>query len=134
MKENVIALIQSRAIPQLVENEPPDEDELVEIEEQLLMSLPYDLREFLLLVSHHILGAIEPVTATDPNQHTFLPEVAALAWDQGLPREYLPICQLGDNYYCINSSGEIYYWQAGELTDDYWENIWDWCEAIWLAN
>lgn len=57
----------------------------MEIEEQLLINLPFELREFLLKVSDVVYGRLEPVTVTDPQSHTYLPEVTAVAWDLGLP-------------------------------------------------
>lgn len=55
----------------------------MEIQEQILIHLPHGLREFLLTVSDVVYGHLEPVTASDPNSHTYLPEVTATAWDQG---------------------------------------------------
>ena len=51
--------------------ELPDLDLLVEIEEQILISLPKELKELLLNVSDVIYGSIEPVTASDPQLHTY---------------------------------------------------------------
>ncbi|MFE1817352.1 SMI1/KNR4 family protein, partial [Metapseudomonas otitidis] len=67
--------------------ELPDEDLLVEIEEELLINMPFGLREFLLTVSDVVYGSLEPVTVTDPQSHTYLPDVAANAWDAGVPRD-----------------------------------------------
>ena len=33
-----------------------------------------------------VYGSLEPVTVTDPQSHTYLPEVAANAWDAGVDR------------------------------------------------
>src|SRR5690625_6326254 len=70
--------------------ELPDEDRLVEVEEELLMAIPADLRQYLLRASDIVFGSLEPVTAADPVAHTYLPDVAAQAWDFGLPRHLLP--------------------------------------------
>ena len=90
--EDVIERLREENEPVPVPLELPDEDLLVEIEEELLISLPPEFREFLLTVSDVVYGRIEPVTVTDPQSHTYLPEVAATAWDEGLPREYIPLC------------------------------------------
>ncbi len=110
----------------------PDEDELVEIDEQLLLGLPFEFREFLLEVSDVVYGAIEPVTVADPQSHTYLPEVAAYAWSIGLPRELIPICRHGEDYYCVHQEGNVVIWRNGELLEDEWESIWHWAEEIWL--
>jgi hypothetical protein len=112
--------------------ELPDADMLVEIEEQLLLQLPGEYREFLLTVSDVVYGNLEPATVSDPQSHTYLPELAAVAWDRGVPRHLLPICEHGDNYYCIDPGGAVLYWSGGELTEDEWETIWYWVRDVWL--
>src|SRR5690606_17013574 len=108
--EDVIDMLRERNEPVPVPLELPDEDLLVEIEEQLYLSLPTDYREFLLTVSDVVLGTLEPATVTDPRSHTYLPDMAAQAWDQGLPRHYIPVCAADDGYYCIAEEGQVYYW------------------------
>ena len=110
----------------------PDLDQLVEIEEQILIGLPREFKEFLLAVSDVVYGSIEPVTVTDPQLNTYLPEVAANAWNQGLPREYIPICELNGSYYGVLESGEVKHWHDGEFSDDEWESVWEWAEDVWL--
>ena len=115
----------------------PDEDLLVEIEEQLLMALPDDLREYLLDASDVVYGTLEPVTVADPRSHTYLPEVAAQAWNDGMPRHLIPICQLGDGYYCIGEEGDVHYWNGLKLGKDpqgdkEWANMAEWIRDVWL--
>ena len=111
----------------------PDDDELTSIEEELLIPLPGDLREFLLQVSDIIVGSLEPVTVTDCQAHTYLPEVAAEAWAAGIPRYLIPICQDGLNYYCISEDGQISLWIENEESDQVWSSIWQWAKEIWLG-
>ena len=75
--EEVIDELRERNEPVPVPLELPDEETLVEIQEQILIHLPYALRDFLLTVSDVVYGHLEPVTASDPHSHTFLPEVTA---------------------------------------------------------
>ena len=75
----------------LVPLDLPDEDQLLEVEEEILISLPQEYREFMLMVGDVICGSIEPATAADPQSHTFLPELAATAWSLGVPRELIPV-------------------------------------------
>ena len=105
--EDVIDILREHNEPVPVPLELPDEDLLVEIEEELLISMPDDLRYFLLTVSDVVCGKLEPVTVTDRNSHTYLPEVAAVAWSLGLPRRYLPICESNGAYYCIGQEGTV---------------------------
>lgn len=114
--------------------ELPEEDLLVEIEEQLFVSLGGDLREFLLTVSDVVYGGLEPVTVVDPQSHTYLPEMAAVAWARGLSRELLPICESGAGYYCTDEEGLVQYWENGSMAQDNWENIWEWAQDVWLQS
>ena len=132
--EDIIEELRERALDVSVPLELPDEDQLVEVEEQILIPLPYELREFLLKVSDVIYGSIEPMTITDPQSHTYLPEVAANAWAEGLPRELIPICECNGEYYGISEEGEVVRWADGEVTDDSWPSIWLWARDIWLES
>ena len=53
--------------------ELPEHDQVVDAQEQILMPLPADFREFLMEASDVIYGTLEPVTAADPSSHTYLP-------------------------------------------------------------
>lgn len=115
--------------------ELPDMDDIVEAQEALLIHIPLDVRDYLLNCSHVIYGNLEPVTLADPNSHTYLPEVAAEAWSKGMPREYVPICQVGADYYCVDEDGIIYLWQAGEeMPEQVADNIWYWVRDVWLQS
>ncbi|MCK8044678.1 MULTISPECIES: SMI1/KNR4 family protein [Shewanella] len=110
-------------------------EQIVEVEEEILIPLPMELKEYLLYASDVICGSLEPVTASDPNSHTYLPEVAAYAWSIGLPREYVPICQQGDSFFFISQEGQIQLWQDDEIyEDDSWESFWDWAEEVWMRS
>ncbi len=111
----------------------PNEDELVVIEEELLISLPYPLREFLLTVSDVVYGALEPVTVTDPNSHTYLPEVAATAWSVGMPRHLIPLSEVKGDYYCVDLEGRVLFWSHDGLADEQWDSIWQWAKEVWLG-
>src|SRR5690606_24077627 len=80
-----------------------------------------------------VCGHHEPVTAADPHSHTFLPEMAAVAWSMGLPRRYLPICEQDGAYYCISQDGTVLFWDES-LSDETWDSIWEWARDIWLAD
>ena len=132
--EDVIDELKEQSIPQAVPLELPDEDSLVEIEEQLLIAIPHEFREFLLQVSDVIYGSMEPVTVTDSHSHTYLPEVAAVAWDSGVPRSLIPICQHHGEYYAVAEDGEVVRWADGEVTEDSWPSVWHWARDIWLES
>ena len=132
--EDVIELLREHQLDIPVPLELPDEDQLVVIEEELLLPIPRELRDFLLAVSDVVHGTLEPVTAADPYMHTYLPEVAAVAWSQGLPRHLVPLCEIDGNYYCVEPDGEVVYWRHGDLTDERWNSVWHWARDVWLES
>ncbi|MGX5217201.1 SMI1/KNR4 family protein [Pseudomonas sp. S9] len=134
--EEVIDQLRELNEPVPVPLELPDEELLVEIQEQILIHLPYELREFLLKVSDVVYGRLEPVTATDPQSHTYLPEVASVAWSLGVPRELVPICEDRGNYYCVEEDGTVVLWEQDteELGEENWESVWHWVRDVWLES
>ena len=111
--DDLIDLLRERHQGSLVALELPDEDRLVEIEEQLLIPLPGEYKEFLLTTGDILCGSLEPATVTDEYAHNFLPELAAQAWDQGMPRSLIPVCQAADGLYAIAQDGQIVFWVPG---------------------
>ena len=134
--EDVIDRLRELNEPVPVPLELPDEDLLVEIQEQILIHLPFELREYLLKVSDVVYGSLEPVTASDPQSHTYLPEVAATAWDLGVPRDLVPLCQAGRDYYVVDIEGQVLLWDgdSAELTDESWDSVWHWVKDVWLES
>ncbi|MDV6739362.1 SMI1/KNR4 family protein [Pseudomonas aeruginosa] len=132
--EDVIEKLRELNEPVPVPLELPEEELLVEIEEELLIGIPAEFREFLLLVSDVVYGRLEPVTVTDPHSHTYLPEVAATAWDLGVPRELIPLCEDDGSYYCVAEDGEVVLWADGDLTDESWDLVWVWARDVWLES
>lgn len=135
--EEVIEQLRELNEPVPVPLELPDEETLVEIQEQILIHLPFALREFLLQVSDVVYGRLEPVTAADPQSHTYLPEVASVAWSLGVPRELVPLCEDQGNYYCVEEDGTVLLWEAdtGEINEDEsWESVWHWARDVWLES
>jgi len=135
--EEVIEQLRELNEPVPVPLELPEEETLVEIQEQILIHLPLELREFLLTVSDVVYGRLEPVTASDPQSHTYLPEVTATAWDLGVPRHLVPLCEDHGNYYVVQEDGIVLLWEAetGEINEDEsWDSVWHWCRDVWLES
>lgn len=132
--EEILDLLRDANQDVLVPLDLPDEDDLIEIEEQVLLPIPRDVRTYLLEASDVVYGTLEPVTVSDPNSHTYLPEVAAHAWSVGVPRYLLPLCEDGANFYCVEPEGQVVLWQAGDLTDESWDSVWQWVRDVWLES
>lgn len=123
---------QNQSVP--IPLELPTHEDLVEVEEVLLIPLPRDYKFFLQEVGDVIYGSIEPCTASDSQLHTYLPDVTAQAWDLGIPRHLIPICEHHGDYYVMNLDGEIELWENGEMADEIWDSIWHWARDVWLES
>lgn len=142
--DEVIEELRERAEQVPVPLTLPDEDDLVLIEEALFLSLPDEYREFLLEASDVVFGSLEPATVTDEQSHTYLPEMAANAWDAGLSRELIPICESPDGFYAVAEDGKIsfhpQYFDGGHREiqaadeDQEWLSIWAWVREVWLES
>jgi hypothetical protein len=130
--EDIIDLLHEKSELVPVPLELPDQDQLIAIEEALLLPIPREMRQFLLEASDVIYGRLEPVTAADPNSHTYLADVTATAWSLGVPHYLMPLCEDNGDYYCVDQDGEVVLWRNGELTDETWQSVWDWVEDVWL--
>ncbi len=132
--EEIIEQLTSFAEHVPVPLEKADFNDIVEAEEIILMPLSKDFKTFLLECSHITFGRYEPVAVSDPNSHTYLPEVASYAWSIGLPRELVPICQIGDDFFVVREDGEVQYFGDGKLVSPQWPSIWHWVDEIWLRD
>lgn len=54
----------------------------------------------------------------------------------GVPRDLIPLCQDGDNYYCVEEDGTVVLWDAEEegVGEDSWESVWHWARDVWLES
>lgn len=134
--EDVIEQLREQAEVIPVPLDLPEEEDLVLIEEELFLPLPFELREFLLKVSDVVYGTLEPVTVADPQSHTYLPEVAATAWSLGISRELIPLCEARGGYYCVSLEGDVNFinLDTGETEDDEWPSVWHWVKEVWLES
>lgn len=130
--EDILDELNARAEALPVPLEEANEDHLLETEEQILLPLPRAYREFLLETSHLVVGKIEPATVADSNSHTYLPEMCATAWSEGLPRHLIPICRKTGGYYCIDPDGFVGEWPSEDDATE-WESVWEWARDIWLG-
>ncbi len=132
--EEIIEELREHAETVPVPLDLPEEDDILTAQELLLISVPADYFEFLMTVSDLVLGNLEPATVADAHSHTYLPDVAANAWQTGVPRHLIPICEFPGGFYCIDEVGVVFEWTTKHrLTDRNWESIWHWARDVWLA-
>lgn len=135
--EDIIEQLQELCEDVPVPLDLPEEDDLLEVEESLLLPIHPSLRTYLLEASDTVYGGLEPVTVADRQSHTYLADVTAQAWEEGMPREYMVVCEVAEGFYCINhEDGEIQFWsrREGDFDKQQWDTLWDWIEDVWLRS
>ena len=72
----------------------------------------------------------------DDYAHNFLPEMAANAWEQGMPRYLIPVCETPNGIYAMSQEGSVLLWVPGEgiREEEEWGSIWQWAREIWLES
>ena len=134
MSSEIAEQLQAASIETAFPLQLPELEDIVDVQEELLIHIPPSFRDYLLSCSNVIYADLEPVTIADPSYHTYLPDVAAAAWDRGMPRDLVPLCQLGDNYYAVDQDDTVHFWNAEEdQTEEISEDVWAWVRDIWLA-
>lgn len=113
--------------------ELPEQDQLIEVEETLLIRLPRALREFLLHLSDLQPPGWELCTCHDPQLYSYLSDVCAECWDQGVPRDLIPVAFNATQYALMNDGGEVLIWHRGlgDLTEER-SDLMDWIENDWI--
>lgn len=110
------------------------EEQLLEAQEQIFLSPPSHYREFLLKASHLVIGTLEPASIFDTNIRSYLPELCAQAWDEGLPRQMIAACEHPAGYYCVADDDTVLDWRDGDFDEHQWETIWEWAREVWLRS
>lgn len=92
-----------------------------------------DFKRYLLEASDVSFGTFEPVTITEPESHTYFPEVLSSARACGVPKELIPLCEDNAEFYCMTHSGQILFWSQNGTTDESWDDMAIWIEEVWMG-
>lgn len=111
----------------------PTPAEVEAAEREAGVTLPSDLRRYLLEASDIVLGALEPVTAVPRSGHTYLPHVVEGARSLGVPDDLVPVCEDNSDFYCLAPSGEVVFWSHDGATDERWTSLAAWIEEVWIG-
>jgi hypothetical protein len=102
-------------------------------EEDLERKFHPDFRRYLLEASDVVYGTKEPVTVTDPHFPTDLFTVCEEAWEAGVPKDMIPVCEDNGDYYCMNKKGQVVFWSHDGATDEKWKDLATWIEEVWIG-
>lgn len=113
----------------------PTKEEVDAAEHRLGWEFHRDYREFLLEAGDVVYGSYEPGVVIPNAGHRDLFEMARSAWEEdGVPGDVLPFCADGGNYFCLNETGEVIYWDHNGTTDEKWADLAAWIERVWIED
>ena len=110
----------------------PTDEEILNAEITLNKKFHPDFKKYLKEASDVTFGALEPLVVVSGDDRLFLPLVANEAWDYGLPKDLLPICEDNGDYFAIDDNGQVHYWSHNGATEEKWTDLSTWIKEIWL--
>lgn len=125
--------LRARHVDTPIQQRLPTESDVDAVEAVLGVSLPSDLRLFLLEVSNVSVGNIEPATLDQLDSHTYILNIIESARRYGVPDNLLPFCEDNADFFCFNERDEVEYWSHNGVTDERWPNLAAWIEDVWLG-
>lgn len=111
----------------------PNEDTVRDLEEKAGIPFPPEFKRYLLEASDIGFATLEPVTAVDPADYTYFLRVLHNAREMGVPENLVPLCEDNSNYFCVNPSGVVVYWDHNGRNDERWESIAAWIDSVWVG-
>lgn len=111
----------------------PDDELLNDYEKELGFKFPLDYRYFLKEASDSVLNGKDSLRATigrDSPRELIIN--ANEAWEQGVPRDWLPFCEDNGNYYCLAECGEVRFWSHDGPSDENWPSLAVWIKRVWI--
>ncbi|MCO6555551.1 hypothetical protein BGI40_08165 [Snodgrassella communis] len=112
----------------------PDDNLLDDYEKEINFCFSKEYRMLLKEANNIFYGTIELLLVTkDKKYPSELSLVLNEAREQGLPENWLPICQDNGNYYCLIPDGTVHYWTLDGYSNDSWKDLADWIEQVWIS-
>jgi hypothetical protein len=111
----------------------PTAEDVAKVEQELGVKFHPDYRRYLMEASDVVLGALEPATITRPKSHTHLPRICEDAWEGGVGKQFLPICEDNGDYYCMNEKGQVLFLSHNGTSSESWPDLATWIEEVWIG-
>ncbi|MCO6527149.1 SMI1/KNR4 family protein [Snodgrassella sp.] len=112
----------------------PDDNLLDDYEKEINFCFSKEYRMLLKEANNIFYGTIELLLVTkDKKYPSELSLVLNEAREQGLPENWLPICQDNGNYYCLIPDGTVHYWTLDGYSNNSWKDLADWIEQVWIS-
>lgn len=115
--------------------ELPDDALIASYEKDIGFTFPEDYKKALKEVSNVFYGTIELLSVTrDRNYYGELAQALHDAKEQGVPENWLPICEDNGSYYCLVPDGQVRYWTTDGYSDEKWPDLASWIKQVWIES
>jgi hypothetical protein len=130
---NVIEQLKKLSNGEVINIPLPDDNLLDNYEEEINFCFSKDYRELLKEADNIFYGTIELLSVTKEKKYpSELSFVLNEAREQGLPNDWLPICEDNGSYYCLLPDDTVHYWTLDGYSNDSWKDLADWVEQVWI--
>lgn len=127
-----IAALRARNTPVPLPAHLPTPIDVSRSEASLGVTFPPAYRSYLLEASDVAVGSLEPCVVTSDTDDRDLVNTSRRAWDMGVPRGWLPICEDNGDYYCLDDE-RVRYWSHNGTVDEWWPDLATWIHRVWIG-
>lgn len=111
----------------------PDDKLLNSYEKEIGFKFTEDYRKVLKNLSNIFYGTIDLLSVTkEKKYYSELAVVLKEAHEQGVPLDWLPICEDNSDYYCLLKDGSVKYQSHNGSADENWANLASWIKNVWI--
>lgn len=131
--DKAIAALRAKNEPVPVPPKLPDVALVERIERSSGLTFPPDLVRYFVCASDVTLATYEPATLTDPDSHTFFLTVLDNFRAIGGGADLVPFCEDNGDFFCIDASGRVIFWDHNGVSEEAWNSLADWIEQVWIG-
>ncbi|EGH65204.1 SMI1/KNR4 family protein [Pseudomonas syringae] len=108
----------------------PTDAEIADAESKLNFRFPAPYVQFLKGGSDVVNAVFEPAVILDGGSSLGIFEIAKIAWDHGVPRDWLPFIEDNGDYFCVSEAGGVRYWSHNGSTNERWPTFSAWFRQV----
>ena len=129
----LMAKLKSNTAEPAVSFRSPNEKDFQKVEKILNRALSKEGREFFQASGAILVPPYELAVAVEEAGYQFVCNIALSAWEEGAPKDSLPICLDNGNYFFLRDDGVVAYWDHNGFTQEFWASLEIWIEKVLLA-
>jgi len=128
---SALAALRERNEPTPIPARLPTTDEIDRAESSLGLTFPADYRRYLAEASDVAVPTLEPAVVTPDGGHRDLVGTAELAWEAGVPEDWLAFCSDDGDYFCLDGD-KVRFWSHDGGVHEWWPDLATWIVEVWI--